>query len=295
MHEAGVYRETFDANWGIHHSRASPPMLLRSVFLAGLAVASTAFGQIVPSPPSSVEDGVVVLEPGLNAGSGSHWDAPRGLAEYGAAVAGGWRVPTSGQADDIAGLTWSATPSTPALAAWQELDRQAGTLRVIHVASTEGARLSVGYAYDGAPAGGQSYTAFADTSPGALSALNYFDLTLALWEAHAAEVWIGVASGPPSILRGNAARWANTPLLVNTWLPALGTYEDIATHLVTFGVDDSHSPDLVLALQFFPQSLGSFVPAAAAIPEPGAVATWASLLLLILTYCRHRRRGSPQH
>jgi hypothetical protein len=300
--------------------------LLRIV--AFWVVSTKLLAQLNPLPPSSLVDGVVSRNIGMNAGA-THWDDAQGLAVFKLA------------ADDNKPLTsldmrFGSTLPAAFLAERARINSNGGTIRAIFLGESAGWLNHFGYAYDGVPSSSNSYTAFRDmqANPGTpypvnMSFGNYIDLNLGLGSASSFDFWLdavgsdsqanpgsptadgGVytvfnpAASSPSIPPGNAL-YLQEPLMVSTWLPALGEYRDIATFIVGFEdsrmdrpIDADYS-DLIMGFQFFvPEGFPYRLQAAAEfapVPEPSSYACLGAIVLVALMLRRgiavSRRRGN---
>jgi hypothetical protein len=290
-------------------------LALAPFFLAGSLV-----GQLSSLPPSSIIDGVPVKAIGPNAGS-AHWEDPAGLGAYRTATAAELRVPAAGP-DSVRGITWTSSRPASLDALLYDLNAQAGILRALAIGETAKWINDFGYAYDGQPQGSRSFTVFQNiqqTGPGAtLHFGDYVDLALGIGEAQRLDFWLNGSGGegsphptPPTEAGGvftlfdpsnsspftapGNVRWAQTPLLVNTWAPALGTYVDVPTYLVAIedwrldrGSDADYS-DLLIGLQVYTQSGTPFEPVP--VPEPAELALSGGIALLAIAAHRRLTQG----
>ncbi len=265
--------------------------------------------QLAALPPLSTVDGVPVRPIGPNAGA-LRWESAATLGAYRSALGANWAVPAPGAPDGVSGLTWAASAPASALAARDAIEDSGGTMRIIFVGGTTSTPNDLGYSYDGNPASRQSFTAFQSIQSGSnLRFGDFFDLNLAVGEGRTFDFWFNGngSSGTggtytlfdplrsaPGLATTNA-RWSQSPLLVSTWIPALGTYREEATYLVGFeegppGGNGDFS-DLVVAIQFFPQTSGAFVPVPA--PEPSTYGLIAAGALFGAAAFRRWRRARP--
>lgn len=289
--------------------------------LAALAlitsVTGSAFAQLSPLPPSSTTDGVSIQAIGLNSGA-THWNNPWGLAAYQFASDANLGTPNMQSPDNVLGLNWASTAPASLLSARSELNSGGGTIRAIFLGESAGWANDFGYTYTGNPQGAGSYTAFENISgiaPGnTVSYGDYFDVQLAPGAAMTFDFWLnGVGdfglnpSAPstnggvytafdpshstPLVGPGNVL-WSQTPLLVSTWIPSLGTYLNVPTYLVGFedwrrdrGSDNDNN-DFLFAIQMFRPDGTPLGP----VPEPSTYGLIGAGALLALTVARRIRK-----
>jgi hypothetical protein len=270
------------------------------ILLAAFAVVPVrhAFAQLYPLPPSSVTDGIPVRAKGINGGI-THWDDPSGLAAYRFASDGNLGIPNMGSPDNVLGLRWAA--SAPASFVATRTDPDSTTFRAIFLGESAGWQNDFGYTFSGDPQGPDSFSVFRNISavdPG--STLNFgdhVDIHLLPGENETFDFWFNAVgdfgtSNPtpptqfggvytvfnpenstPYIAPGNV-RWAQSPLMVSTWIPAFQSYVDYPTYLV--GIEDwrldrgadNDGNDFVFAIQVFQSSGGSL---GAGAPPPVGV------------------------
>lgn len=291
--------------------------------LAVFAVlAAGAQAQLATIPPPSSTDGVPVQNIGVNAGA-THWDNPSTLGAY--KLSGDtFQDPIApGTADSHLGLVWAKGVNSAAMSNKAAINAGGGTIRAIAlVGESAGWQNDFGYTYSGNPAGPGSFSVLNNiqtTGPSPTASYGqYVDVLLERGEAATFDFWLNgsdsfTAANPPGpttnggvysifnqasslpFLEGGNALWAQSAILVNTWVPALGAYADVATYLVTIedwrldrGADRDYS-DLRIALQFYNANGLPFGP----VPEPSTYGLiGASALLGLVAYRRFKAKKS---
>ncbi len=290
-----------------------------AAFALAAVLGNSAFAQLASLPPSSSIDGIPVRAKGINSGS-AHWDNLKGLGAY-RYTSDGPGIPNIGSPDNILGLSWAST--APTSFTETRLDPNSRTFRAIFVGAAAGWQNDFGYTYNGDLQGLDSYTVFQNISAAgpnrSVSFGDHVDIPLIPGENDTFDFWyngvggpgtnptsptnsggvytvIHPANGDPYIGQGNVA-WAQSPLLVSTWIPALGEYQDVATYLVGLedwrldrGSDNDRN-DFLFAIQIFqsrggPVEGGEPVP----VPEPATYGLFgAAALLTVLIRRGHRR------
>jgi len=288
---------------------------MKKVFaIAALAaLVGSAYAQLNPLPPSSSVDLVTPQSIGLNAGA-THWDATPGLASYKFASDGTLGVPKPGTPDNALGLWWATTsPQVQALMA--NVNASGGIVRAIFLGESAGWLNDFGYTYSGHPQGPNSYTVYQNiqaTSPTNNPVYgSYIDISLGAGAASTFDFWLnavgadGLANPVPPTTNGGVYTVFNqsnsvpynapgnvwmttTGLLVNTYIGATGTYQDVSTYLVGFedwnlrtGADGDYN-DYMFALQFFKPDGTPFTP----VPEPSTYGLIGAAGLLGLVLVR---------
>jgi len=284
--------------------------------LAVFAVlAAGAHAQLATLPPPSSTDGVPVQNIGVNAGA-THWENPSTLGAY--RISGDtFQDPlTPGAPDSHLGLVWAKGVNSSAASAKAAINVGGGTIRAISLVGESAGWLNdFGYTYTGNPAGPRSFSVLNDiqTTGGSPTAAygQYVDVRLGIGEAASFDFWLNgsdsfTAANPPGpttnggvysifnqasslpFLEGGNALWAQSAILVNTWVPALGAYADVATYLVSIedwrldrGADRDYS-DLRIALQFYNANGLPFGP----VPEPSTYGLIGAAALLGLVAFR---------
>lgn len=285
-----------------------------------------AFSQLSTLPPSSSTDGVVVGNIGVNSGA-SRWENPNTLGAYRFASDGNLGLPNMKSPDNVLGLSWNAGAPSAFSADWQRLNATGGTIRMIFVGESAGWLNDFGYTYSGNPTGPGSFTGFRNISAGIPNETirfgDHLDVTLAPGEPRTFDFWFngvgasGVDTSAPNSLGGvytlihpenstpflgtGNALWAQSPILVNTWIPATSSYTDVATYLV--GLEDWRSDrsgdgdgnDFFLGFQIYFSQGTPLDPEAALelqpVPEPATYGALAALGLLGIACFRARRRS----
>jgi len=303
---------------------------LAVIALLALA-ANSGFAQLSSLPPSSVADGLPVRSEGINGGT-THWDSPSGLGAY-RYTSDGPGTPNMGSPDNILGLSWAS--SAPASFTALRLSATSGvTVRTIFVGASAGWQNDFGYTYTGQLQGPDSFTIFKNISAAApgntVTFGDFVDIPLLPGENFTFDLWLNGVGGPgetnptppttfggvytvihpansqPYIGAGNVT-WAQSPLMVNTWIPALNAYQDVATYLV--GVEDwrldrgsdNDRNDFLFALQLFPVHGSTFDLAPpldlTAVPEPatygwlGAIALFGLIAVRRIRHMNSTRTG----
>jgi hypothetical protein len=290
--------------------------------LALTGFAGSAFAQLSSLPPPSTLNGAPPQPIGVNAGP-THWENPAGLGAYRAVSTTSGTAPITSPAYNPLGLAWASSIPAAVVSNMGGINTDSGTLRTIFVAESAGWLDDVGYTYSGSPQGPNSFTVWSNIEnqvalPNPTFG-SYFDVLLARGEAAQFDLWLngvgdfGLANpAPPTALGGvytafhpensvpvvgaGQVWWAQTPLMVNTFIPALGSYQDVSTYLLSFedwridrGSDRDYS-DTVLALQFFGPTglpLGPLEP----IPEPSTYGFCAAIALLgVIGFRRYRAK-----
>jgi|GEM_PF-1516232 len=279
--------------------------------LAALA-GSSAFAQLATLPPSSATDGVPVQGIGVNAGA-THWEDPGTLAHYRLASDANLPLPS--------GLTWASTAPSAISANRAAIATGGGTIRAIFTAETAGWLNDFGYTYSGNPAGAGSFTVFSNIQalpPATVAFGDHVDITFAPADPLAAnfDFWLNgtdsfttanptpptqnggyytvfnQSNSVPYIAPGNV-KFAQSPLMVNTWVPAAGAYQDVATYLVSiedWRLDrgsDGDTSDFVFALQFF--NRGGIPFGDTPVPEPSTYGLMGAAALLGLAAWRRKK------
>jgi hypothetical protein len=277
-----------------------------NLILALGALATSAYAQLYPLPPSTP------LQPeGVNAGV-IHWDDPGKIAAYKVIATSSGNASLLSATYNPLGLTFSSTAPG---AIWSDLaaiNSGGGSIKAIVVSSSAGWLDSFGYSLNGIPTDASSTTLAAHVNSGNVNTWfgSSATINLAAGEAPNFDFWL---SGPgvmgadvpaptadggvytvfhqtnstPPIAPYNA--WiAQMPIMLNTWVPALGAYSDVATYLVGMedwrldhGADRDYS-DFVFALQFYDATGTPFSP----VPEPSTYALGACALLGLMMGAR---------
>jgi len=283
--------------------------------------ASAAFAQLSPLPPSSVTDGVSLQSIGLNAGA-THWDSTSTLGAFKIDSTTSGTAPLLSATYNPLGLPFATSVPASVLSFKSSINTTGGTIRTAFLAESAGWMNDFGYTYSGNPSV-NSFTVAQniqiDPSPSSVAFGSYFDVNLASGEAANFDLWLngvgdfGLNPAPtgaggvytafnpsnstPYTAPGNAL-WSQTPLMVSTWIPALGTYVDVATYIVAFedwrrtmSTSDGDYSDLILAVQNYDQNGTPFTP----VPEPstyGLLGAGALLGVIALRRARAKKASA---
>lgn len=290
---------------------------------------NSGLAQLSSLPTSSVADGIVIRSKGINGGT-THWDSSTGLGAY-RYTSDGPVTPNMGSPDNILGLRWAN--SAPASFSSLLSSANSGlTFRSIFVGASAGWQNDFGYTYTGQLEGPDAFTVFKNISTSSTGATvafgDYVDVPLLPGENLTFDLWLNGVGGPgeanpptptdfggiytvlhpaqsrPYVGSGNIS-WAQSPLMVNTWIPALNSYQDVATYLV--GIEDwrldrgsdNDRNDFLFGIQIFPLR-GNPIDQAppfevGPVPEPAAYGWIAVASLVGLgAYRRIRKAGSSR-
>ena len=279
--------------------------------LAALA-GSSAFAQLATLPPSSTVDGVPVLGLGINAGA-THWENTSTLGAYRLASDATLPLP-------VTGLTFASSAPAAIAAARATIATSGGTFRGIFTGETAKWQNDFGYSYNGQPASSESFTVFSNIqalTPATVAFGDHVDITFNAGDpAMAFDWWFNgtdsftttnptppTANGgvytvfnplnsSPYIAPGNV-RFAQSPLMVSTWIPSAGMYQDVATYLVSvedWRLDrqtDADYSDFIFALQFF--GPGGTPIGETPVPEPSTYGLMGAVGLLGLAAWRRKK------
>lgn len=281
--------------------------------LAALA-GSSAFAQLATLPPPSSADGVPVLGIGANAGA-THWENTSTLGHY--------RIASDVDLPLPSGLTWASTAPSAVTTNRATVGASGGTIRAIFTGESAGWYNDFGYTYNAGPVTGApgSFTVFSNIQalpPATVAFGDHVDISFIANDPLASnfDFWLNGTDSfttanptPPTANGGiytvfnqtnslpyNApgnVRFAQSPLLVSTWVPSAGAYVDVATYLVaiedwrTDRGSDRDTSDFVFALQFFGPNgtpLGD-----TPVPEPSTYGLMGAAALLGLAAWRRKK------
>ncbi len=235
-------------------------------------VGGTAFAQLATLPQSSSVDGITPVSEVNSGNSGaSHWDAPTGIKQYNYDADGNVPLPATFTSAVPVGLT----------AAWATVQTGGGDIRAIYTGETAGWQNAFGYTYDKSPATdpANSYTVWKNIegTTGVAESTNpvfgdSIDVTFIPNDSLATnfDFWLNAGTGTSfggvdTVLNpANSApvqdhvKWLESPILLNTWVPSAGKYEDVATYVFALedwklnaaGNDYDYS-DLLVSVQLF--------------------------------------------
>jgi PEP-CTERM motif len=275
---------------------------------------SSAFAQLATLPPTSPE---VLQGIGANAGA-SHWEDPSGLGAYNVQSTG--NLPVPGNPDTFTGLNWSTGPSAGFTSLYSSLDTDGGTVRAIFTGKTAGWKDDFGYTYGLTPTDpmAESYTLFENIDSSSVTFGDHFDIALLPGDTAGFDFWyngtdsftddnpmpptehggvftaIHPENSTPYVGSGNVM-WAQDPLMVSTWVPALGAYVDVKTYLVAFedwrqdsNPWDHDYSDFIFAIQLFNRD-GTPSGGPGAVPEPSTYGLIGAVALLGLAALRRKK------
>lgn len=210
---------------------------MRTLALAAfvLAVASTSSAQLNPLPASSTMDGIFMRSFGGESANQVNWSGSS-LNDYRLGGATSFTPPSGGGTDEF-GRAWST--SAPSLTA---VANNGGTFRAIFLGAASGSWLNgVGYAYSGDPTQADAFTM--SDAPNRLQFGETIDVPLLRGDADIFDYWLSTANGTYTLLHpeqnpASAANaqvlWTASPLLVDTYIPALGHSSSVETWIVDF-------------------------------------------------------------
>lgn len=278
-----------------------------------MACAGGALAQLTTLPPPSATNGVVVQPIGVNAGA-THWDSLASIGSYKISSDATQPLPNP------FGLTWGSTASANVTAALSAINTGGGSLQGMFIGESAMWLNDFGYTYSGNPAGPNSYTLFENirsgTGPGANVAFgdnfrinftvgsaanfDFFYNSSGSTNASGTTTMGGVytlfnpSNSSPVPPGGPLVLWAQNPIMVNTWVPSIGAYADVATYLVALedwrfnnGTDADYT-DLILGLQFYNAAGTPFAP----VPEPSTYGFMGAIALLgMICYRRFRLKA----
>lgn len=261
-----------------------------------------AFAQLNPLPPSSLADGILV-QANATSPSKASW-AASSLFNYRLAGGNPFSTPAAGSIDGF-GNAWTA--SAPSLSG---IANNGGTLRAIFLGAAGSEVQGIGYSYDTSPDASSSFTlagAGGPHGPDALSFGDWADLPLSVHEADSFDFWVSTAAGAYTVLDPNNRLtpatqrtdilWTEEPLLVSTFIPALGSHADVETWIVSvleYSADQQLHTEFRFALQQFERSGSAFAldQNGTPVPEPSTYAIAGGVVCALLALCRRTRNQS---
>jgi len=239
--------------------------------LIGLSIASTAFAQLTTLPADSSADGIIPAPEGVNSGA-SHWDDPTKIKQY------NYQEPTNGYVP-LAG-SWSSTAPSGLTSAWSSVQNDGGTFRGIYVGETAGWQNDFGYTYDKSPVtdSANSFTLWTNIrgdsgQPGSPTFGDTVDINFLPHDPLAMnfDLWLnavgneGSNGGVDTVLNPSNSvpnqdhvKWLTSPIMLNTWVDATSSYQDVKTYVVTIEDwnlngqgDDNDFSDFIFAVQLY--------------------------------------------
>lgn len=270
-------------------------MRIVSAFFYLIALPVAASAQLNPLPPASLPNDGVFTRALASDPQQTGWASSR-LFDY--RLGGAVTRPSEGQVDAF-GHSWTnAAPSR------QGVYNSGGTLRLIHLGADSQFLDALGYAYDSSPAGADSFTLSHEdgsTSPTGLAFGHAADVSLILGEALNFDFWINSGSRAYTLfdpihsitdsLHTGSVLWTETPLLIPTYLPALGAIDGVETWIGSLLEIDGNgaAKESRFAVQFYEVN-GLPIVSSSPVPEPSTYAFWAAAVCAFAMWRRRARR-----
>jgi len=272
--------------------------------LAALA-GSSAFAQLAMLPPPSSSDGASVSGIGVNAGA-THWENTSTLGHY--------RIASDVDVPLPSGLTWASSAPSVIATNLATIGAQGGTVRSIFTGESAGWLNDFGYSRSGLPTGPESFTVFSDIQalpPATVAFGDHVDISFIPGDPTASfDFWLNAsdsfdASNPTPTANGGVytvlhptvpghVRFAQSPLLVSTWVPATMSYQNVATYLISIedwrlngSQPDTDTTDFIFALQFF-DNTGTPI-GETPVPEPSTYGLMGAVGLLGIAAWRRKK------
>jgi|GEM_PF-4715391 len=271
---------------------------MRTLFVPLALMASVVTGRAqftdATLPPLSTTDGASIQTSPEN----TQW-ASSALSNY--STTGSFVTPAAG-GTDAWGHTWTTTAPE-----FTSINQNGGTIREIFLGPGDTSWMpAVGYTYLTSPySSGNSYTlAYLSDDTFSPSALGFGDVAdvnfPAGWEQNF-DFWIDTKSGVYTLLNPANSQtsadasaqvlWTSSPLLIPTWVPALGDFENVETwigSLVETPVN-GQSHEFRFAVQAF-EAQGTPFGGSTPVPEASTYGAVGALGLGLLVLKRARRR-----